>query len=283
LLVIDVDGDVELGQRKSKLITIYDCRVELEWEGVASDGSTVTGKLTIPEVSHEITVDGLSNYSYEWSLRSKSSAESQALYAHVKSHLPPALEAVFATFPTEMVKVHGGDITVSGDPSRAATPLPVAPAGAAPAPAAPEVKKVEKKVKPVNTSKIVVESTFMASAADLFSLLTDENRIPTWTRAPAKSKAEVGGEYSLFGGGVVGKYVSLTSPTEIVQTWALKSPTWPSGHEATLTTSFTQSSDSTKLVYTLAGVPTGQEDELRRNLEGYYIQGFKSIGLGSNL
>ncbi len=45
-----------------RLITIYDCRVELKWTGKASDGTEVAGKLSIPEVSHEITLDGLSEY-----------------------------------------------------------------------------------------------------------------------------------------------------------------------------------------------------------------------------
>jgi len=81
--VTEVDGDVELGQRKSKyvivssrlpfrlislvsfldrLITIYDVKIELKWSGKASDGTEVDGKLVVPEVSHEITLDGLSEY-----------------------------------------------------------------------------------------------------------------------------------------------------------------------------------------------------------------------------
>jgi activator of HSP90 ATPase len=80
--VTNVEGDIELGQRKSKcasdcmnrefkaylnvqkqrLITIYEVRIEMKWEGTASDGTQVQGKVTVPEVSHEITVDGLSNY-----------------------------------------------------------------------------------------------------------------------------------------------------------------------------------------------------------------------------
>ena len=99
--VIEVDGDVELGRRKSKyvraislsslssatprgrahslplrceasttrltcvtcrLITIYDCKVVLRWKGTAADGTEAEGKLTIPEISHEITLDGLSDY-----------------------------------------------------------------------------------------------------------------------------------------------------------------------------------------------------------------------------
>ena len=41
------------------------------------------------------------------------------------------------------------------------------------------------------------------------------------------------------------------------------------GHVATLTTVLDQSTDSTKVSFTLDGVPTGMEDETRRNLEGY--------------
>jgi hypothetical protein len=41
------------------------------------------------------------------------------------------------------------------------------------------------------------------------------------------------------------------------------------GHAATLTTVLDQSTDSTKVTFTLDGVPRGMEDETRRNLEGY--------------
>lgn len=47
--------------------------------------------------------------------------------------------------------------------------------------------------------------------------------------AAEQSVAKVGGDYSLFGGGVKGKYISLTPSEEIVQSWALASPTWPEG------------------------------------------------------
>lgn len=48
--------------RKYRLITIYEVKVELKWAGTASDGTEVQGSLTIPEVSHEITVDRASDY-----------------------------------------------------------------------------------------------------------------------------------------------------------------------------------------------------------------------------
>jgi len=279
----DFEGDVELGQRKSKLITIYDCKVELEWAGTASDGSEVTGKLVVPEVSHEITLDGLSDYVYQWTITSPASPAADALLALAKKGLPAALEKKFAEFPAALVDTHGKDLQVSSsaEPSRQGTPAPSATSAkpstsaSAPAPA--------RKTPRVNTSSVNAEANFMAAADDLFDLFTNEKRIPMWTRAPAVSAAKPDTEYSLFGGGVKGKYVSLTPPKEIVQSWALSSPTWPDDHVATLTTTLDQGSDSTKVSWRLEGIPLGMEEETQRNLQGYYIHGLKAIGLGTEL
>ena len=200
--------------------------------------------------------------------------------------MPVALEAKFADFPVAIIETHGRDLTVSAEPSRTGTPVQSVNATfATPAPK-PAVKSPPPKTTTVDTSTVEVEATFMAAADDLFSLFTDEKRIPVWTRAPAQvspifcaymrvfdtflqSNPSPGSEYSLFGGSVKGKYTSLDAPKQIVQTWSLKSPDWPSGHEATLTTSLSQSSDSTTVKFTLSGVPVGKEDDIKRNLEGY--------------
>ena len=179
---------------------------------------------------------------------------------------------------------------MSAEPSRTGTPVQSINATSTSTAATPAPKPAAKSPPPkpttVNTSTVVVEATFMATADDLFSLFTDEKRIPIWTRASAQASSTFcayiqvfdtflqsnpipGSGYSLFGGGVQGKYVSLNAPKQIVQTWSLQSPDWPSGHEATLTTSLDQSSDSTAVKFTLNGVPLGKEDEIKRNLEGY--------------
>jgi activator of HSP90 ATPase len=278
--VTSVQGDAELGQRKSKLITIYDCRIELDWSGTAADGTEAKGTLVASEVSHEVP-DGLSDYVYEWTLTTASSKEVNALYQLAKKQLPGALEKIFNSFPAAMIDTHGRDIQI-GTPSAsgASTPAP-APAPSASASSGtstPATKPAPVKAKAVNTSEVKKSATFMTTSDELFSLLTDAARIPTWTRAPAVSEAKPDTEFALFGGGVKGKYVSLTPGKEIVQTWALQSPSWPTGHFATLTTTLEQSDDSTKVTFKLSGVPKGMEDEISHNLEGYYIHGFKSIG-----
>ncbi|THH11986.1 hypothetical protein EW145_g274 [Phellinidium pouzarii] len=277
--VTEVDGDVELGQRKSKLITIYDCSITLNWEGTASDGTNVSGKLNIPEVSHEITLDRLSDYVYNWTLSTASTPTVDRLFSLAKETLSTALETKFAEFPAALIETHGKDLQIaaSAEPSRTATPTPASSSSlGVNVSAPPKVVKQEKKA--LNTSTISVDASFMVSAEDLYQMLTDQNKIPMWTRAAAQSKPEPGEPFSLFGGGVKGTYVSIEKPSKFVQKWSLASPIWPSEHFATLTTTLEQSSDSTKMTLSLDGVPSGLEDEMKINMEGYYMQGLKSIG-----
>ena len=114
------------------------------------------------------------------------------MFALARTRLPTALEAKLAAFPLAIVDTHGKDLTISADPSRTGTPAPSNSASApapiastsAAAPPAPKPKATEKPK--VNSTTVVVEADFRASADDLFSLLTDEKRIPAWTRAPAQ-------------------------------------------------------------------------------------------------
>lgn len=96
-----------------------------------------------------------------------------------------------------LVDTHGKDLTVSTDPSRSATPAPGnGGASAAPSTSAANIAAAAASVvsqpargeekKKVNSTTVTVDATFQASADDLFGLLTDEKRIPMWTRAPAQ-------------------------------------------------------------------------------------------------
>ena len=112
------------------------------------------------------------------------------LFALAKEKLPTALEAKFAVFPVDLVDTHGKDIIVGpNETSRTGSPAPPslsAPiSSGAPGPA----KKVPASSQKINTTAVNVEATFHASANDLFSLLTDEKRIPMWSRAPAKVRS----------------------------------------------------------------------------------------------
>lgn len=148
---------------------------------------------------------GLQAYSspkqYEWTLTTARSPAVDTLFALAKARLPTALETKFAEFPAAIVETHGKDLTVSADPSRQGSPAPaVASNSGAPKASAPKPAP-KKPAAAVNTATVTVDATFMAAADDLFDLLTNEQRIPAWTRAPAKVRAAVLGSRAGVGRG----------------------------------------------------------------------------------
>lgn len=69
----------------------------------------------------------------------------------------------------------------AGSSSSAPAPAPPAAKAATPAPAPKEEKK-----KVGGTAVVQAEANLQASADDIWGLLTDQNRIPMWSRSPAK-------------------------------------------------------------------------------------------------
>lgn len=65
--VLSMEGDVDVSQRKGKVITIFDVRLQLEYtgklpvksevEGSEDDTKDVSGTITIPEVAHDTEED----------------------------------------------------------------------------------------------------------------------------------------------------------------------------------------------------------------------------------
>lgn len=51
--LISMDGDVDVSQRKGKVITFFDVKLQLEYEGKAPDAKGVSGTITVPEVAHD--------------------------------------------------------------------------------------------------------------------------------------------------------------------------------------------------------------------------------------
>ncbi|WVW83787.1 hypothetical protein I302_105808 [Kwoniella bestiolae CBS 10118] len=280
--VTSVSGDCDLGQRKGKLLTIYDLEVEAKWIGKAKDGKDVEGTLKIPEVSHE-AIDGLSDYVFEWRITSSSSGPSSELLSQIKSSFPPILAAKLNTFRAELLAAYGNPSAEdSPAPSGTSTPQPGS-SSYSPAPPAKQVeveKKVEEPKKDVGkTVTVEQKADLQASADDLWGLLTDENKVPMWSRSAAKINLTPDAPYELFGGNVRGKIISVEAPKKLVQTWQVRSPSWPSDHYGTMTLTLDQGSSSTSATFTLDGVPAGNEAEVEKALDAFYIRGLKQMGL----
>ncbi|BGP14027.1 hypothetical protein JCM10213_005612 [Rhodosporidiobolus nylandii] len=276
--VTDVEGDCELGMRKSKLVTIYDQRVTMRWKATATDGSDVTGTLIAPEVAHDMDED---EYRFEASLTSGSGKEADAFLLTAKKALANKLRSKFQQFPKDMVAHHGKDLLADAEAAAASgesTPSTSStPAAAAPAPAAAPAK-VAAKPASLNTATVRASGEFQIAAADLWEFLTSADKVPAWSRNPAQIEAKEGAEVVLFGGNIRGKVTKVDKPKEFTMTW--RAPTWPEDHYGTLETTLDQGSNSTTLNLKLSGVPIGKEDETENNLHAFYIRALQQIGFG---
>ncbi|KAF4981445.1 hypothetical protein FDECE_17693, partial [Fusarium decemcellulare] len=55
--VQSMDGDVDVSQRKGKVITIFDVKLVLQYSGSAPGEDDVSGTITVPEVAHDTEED----------------------------------------------------------------------------------------------------------------------------------------------------------------------------------------------------------------------------------
>ncbi|CAO1630806.1 unnamed protein product [Parajaminaea phylloscopi] len=309
------DGDVELGNRKGKLITIYDVDMALEWVAVAQQGgeaddaaagasssssssstagATVVarGKIRFPEVSHEVEDQG-DEYTWETTLDAGGDGEEkdrQAAYQAVKKDLVKMVLPVLHQFRATLVDTHARDLGHSDSPASSsgqATPAtggePASAAPAKPAAASATTTKVSSSssssVK-VSSEAVQLEGRNACSKDDLWDLLTNQARIPMWTRAPAQFVPLAGHDFSLFNGNVTGKVQSVSSPDELVLSW--RPPTWqPADHFGTLKLTLSQQDEATLLRIHLTGVPEGEEESSKKALDEFYLNGLRRLGLGT--
>lgn len=184
-------------------------------------------------------------YKFEASITSGSGKEADAFYLTAKRALADKLRPKFQQFPKDMVATHGKDLldaaaneannaTSSAENFGASTPA--APSTSTSAPVASASKSTSSS-KPTSTAIVRATGEFQADAATLWDFLTNADKIPVWTRNPAKMAPQVDAEMELFGGNIRGKVVEVEAPKKIVTTW--RAPTWPDS---------TRSSDFIRLV-----------------------------------
>lgn len=278
--------------------------MHLSW--VASSSTTTTtpsdssptpiakGKLRFPEVSHEIEDQG-DDYTWETTLDDGEAGadekQRQVAYQAVKKELAEKLLPVFKEFRKTLVDKHARDLgheEGSAGGSGASTPGGAPAGGAAPAAAAAAAPKAEPSKPKATTSSSTTASSDVVelsasqacSQSDLWDLLTNPSRIPLWTRSPADFTPTPGSPFSLFGGNVRGKVLTVTEPSKLTMEW--RPPTWePADYHGVLELRLAQQEGSTLLTIRLEGAPQGEEESSRRALEEFYVNGLKRLGLGA--
>ncbi|KAL9620696.1 MAG: hypothetical protein Q9160_004832 [Pyrenula sp. 1 TL-2023] len=272
--VVSMDGDVDVSQRKGKVITLFDVSVQLEYEGETKDGDDVSGSIKIPEVAHDTEED---EYVFDIDIYSESTAK-QPVKDLVRSKLVPELRKSLVKLAPALIHENGKDIqhaAGSNPSSGVSTPTWHPSKGGLPAKATLVTSNSAKTS--VNTTTVTATDEFRTTAEEMFQTFTDPQRLAAFTRAPPRvfDGAKPGGKFAIFDGNVSGEFVELDAPKKIVQKWRLAQ--WPEGHFSKLAITFDQNDIDkvTNMRVTWTGVPVGQEEVVRRNWEGYYVRSIK--------
>ncbi|KAK5653313.1 hypothetical protein OQA88_9004 [Cercophora sp. LCS_1] len=281
--VVSMDGDVDVAQRKGKVITIYDVKLTLEYTGSTAQDEEVSGTITIPEVSHELEED---EFNFDIDVYSDSK-EKQPVKDLVRSKIVPQLRSAFVKLPGALIAEHGKDIqhAPGSNPSSGFSTPKTLPQASAPKTATTTSSQTSSGGI-VNTTTVTDQEEFRTTAAELYQTFTDPQRLAAFTRAPPKvfEGAKKGGKFELFGGNVQGEYLELSEPTKIVQSWRLDQ--WPKGHYSKLQIEFDQNDVDAVTVMRVewTGVPIGQEEVTKRNWLEYYVRSIKTtFGFGTVL
>ncbi|KAL6902721.1 HSP90 associated protein [Trichoderma evansii] len=278
-----MSGDVDVSQRKGKVITIFDVKLVLEYSGSTAEIEEVSGNITIPEIAHDTEED---EYVFEIDIFSESK-EKQPVKDLVRSKLVPQLRKEFQKLAGALITEHGKDIqhAPGSNPSSGfSTPRTLPQASSKPAAQATTSQVSSSSA--VNTVTVRDDQEFRTTAEEMYETFVDPQRLAAFTRAPPKlfEGAKKGGKFELFDGNVSGEYLELEKPKKIVQTWRLNQ--WPAGHYSTLNIEFDQNDIDhvTVMRVTWEGVPVGQEDVTKRNWGEYYVRSIKqTFGFGTIL
>ncbi|KAM4690873.1 activator of 90 kDa heat shock protein ATPase homolog 1 [Rhinophrynus dorsalis] len=276
--VSKLEGEASINNRKGKLIFFYEWDIKLNWTGVSKSGVKYKGHVEIPNLSDEndpseveIRVS-LAKDEPDTNLTGVMRKEGAKRLQEVVAEYISTLKSEFTQgmiLPTANGISHTNvpDIKQKTELHTAQTNKSVSCPNAG-------VK--------IPTCKVTLKETFLTSPEELYRVLTRQELVQGFTHAPATLTAEKGGKFQLLGGNVSGEFLELEPEKHIVMSWRFKS--WPAGHHATITLTFTDKGGETELRMEARGVPQNEEESTKQGWKRYYFDGIKqTFGFGALL
>jgi len=123
---------------------------------------------------------------------------------------------------------------------------------------------------------------FSARCSDIYETLLDSQRVQAFTQSASNVSKEINKQYTLFGGSITVINIELVPNEKIVQKW--RSADWPEGHFSTVTMTFKNEDNGTKLYLKQINVPASDYQRTQANWHNFYWQRIKMVfGYGYNI
>jgi len=278
-------GEATANNRKGKLIFFYEWTLKIEWTAEFEDAEAppnVEGTINIPNLSEEfdpseINVDVELKSTGDWAYKAKEfiRVEGKLTIQGKLEEYIAALKKEYATdliLPTSLsLKEEVKSKTILSKPK-------------------PNLETVTTPSKPANTvssdlqvKDLSLSTTFKCTVEEIYRTFTVRELVVAFTRnAVEKLDVRVGGEFALFGGNITGFFDKLEENKEIVQRWRFRE--WPADYYSTVTLTFSQESDCSKVSLRQTNIPSKDYDKTKAGWHNYYFESIKrTFGFGATL
>src|SRR6266852_6068290 len=104
------------------------------------------------------------------------------------------------------------------------------------------------------------EADFKASPQRVYEALLDAKEFSAFSGLPAEIRREAGGDFSCFGGHIVGRNVELVPNERVVQAWRVVG--WEPGVYSIAKFELKEQGSETRLIFDHTGFPNGKAEHL---------------------
>lgn len=286
-----MDGEAVANNRKGKLIFFYEWLIKCQWKGnVNGDDEEISGKLEIPNLSEENNAEEINVDVTLDSSGSKADILKELMRTKgektIRQQLAKYILALRDEFARDMIKptklTEGGSINSfqteaqvnkSKDNSFVPSSKPTT------TPTAEPQKSVGVKI---DTTGIRLYDSFKCTAEEFYRVLTDVNMLQAFTQNKVVVDPIVGGQFSLMGGNILGKFTYLEPNKCIKQTWRVKN--WPMEHYSEVTINIEQKDDFTEVNLIQNGVPRTDLERTEEGWKRFYFESIKrTFGFASSI
>ncbi len=273
--VDSIEGDVDLNQRKGKVLYFYDLKIKCSWRAETLDKSIkANGTFTIPEFSNEVSSPSELSFHVEIT---DDKNEYAIFRQNIASVIRDPVFKLLGTFQSELERVHGSTILVPTTPNdRVPESATVAKEDFAHK-NIPSYEKEPQKVLSVNSLKQDIE--FFASPQDIMRVLINPDAITIWSRNPAYTTPVDSNSilYTLFQGHVQSVFSPIPKEDDLNLNFKWRLATWPKDYYSDVSIRLVPGSSSTTLKLEQHGIPLADYEQTKANWKEYYWNSIKRV------
>lgn len=288
--VSTLEGESTCSVRKAKFICIFDWeKIVCKWTGnVAGLDTIFKGSITITNFDHDADDDDID---IEVRFQKDGPAEHPTLKSMIKKMAPARIWEAFTLYKETLrehfakklaftnAETNNNNKPVIQEKSKTAIQMKTVTATK---PAAASQNAGAKLI----TKKLTMTETFMGDVVDVYSALTDVNKIKVWSQGslqlsfcPSSHELLKDAKFTMFGGNVAGTITGLNKPDKITMDWRLKQ--WPDGHFSQVEMKIERVNAGAKLTLEQRQVPGEFVQNTQEGWRRFYFQAIKqTMGLG---